>query len=75
MLKSLRISILLLNLEQGDFTMDNARLRLEYLDKYMIQDREFNRHRMHLIINKEGKNGAPHIARACINVEFDIIFD
>lgn len=59
---------------QGEFKLENARLKAEYLTDFMIEDVEHARHRMQILIIKKGKTEAENLLRACLNFEFDLIF-
>lgn len=59
---------------QGEFKLENARLKPEYLTNYMEHDKEHTRHRMQMLFLKKSKTEEEDIVRGCINVEFDIIF-
>lgn len=60
--------------EKGDFKLENARLKPSYISKYMIEDVEHARHRMELLIVKKGKTENEDLVRACLNLEFVILF-
>ncbi|XP_031627241.1 uncharacterized protein LOC116343360 [Contarinia nasturtii] len=58
----------------GTFELKNAKLKPEYLTNYMVHDVDFPRHRMIHMVRKaiEGSDEVP--IRACIDMEFNIIF-
>lgn len=63
-----------LQFAQGEFKLDNACLKPEYLTQFMVADVEHARHRMKILILKKGNIEAENVVRACINVEFDLVF-
>lgn len=58
----------------GIFHLTNARLKPDYLTSYMIKDVEHARHRMDLIMRKKGKQSGELYLRACITLDFELIF-
>lgn len=60
---------------QGTFEMVNAQLKPEYLTNFMVHDTDFPRHRMRHMIRKIVDNTDNTIIRACLDVEFTVVFD
>lgn len=57
---------------QGEFTLDNATLKREYIANYIIQDPNFARHRLNIIIRKKAADTNKYILRGCVDIDFDI---
>lgn len=56
--------------------MTNAQLKPSYLTNFMVHDVEFPRHRMrHMVRKVVDKNTENTILRACIDMEFTVVFD
>lgn len=60
---------------QGEFEINNAKLKLSYLTNYMVHDVDFPRHRMIHVLRKnlEGFDEPP--LRFCLDMEFTLVFD
>lgn len=59
---------------QGNFELKNARMKPEYLTNFMKQDTDYPRHRMIHMVKKNIEGTDDLIIRACINLEFTVIF-
>lgn len=60
---------------QGDFELINAKLKVEYLTNYMVHDVDFPRHHMRHMIHKKLPGSDEVAIRACVDMEFTVIFD
>lgn len=54
--------------------LEEARLKPEYLSRFMIEDVSHPRHRMEIMMKKKAATAAASIKRCCVNCEFELIF-
>lgn len=56
--------------------MTNAQLKPEFLTNFMVHDTGFPRHRMRHMLRKMIDDTTEHtILRACVEMEFTLVFD